>query len=198
MDNLKMDENVFSLNADYLTNDIKNFTFYIGKFKSFQCFSCCIFSRCPFSCSMCSNCIELFQQEMNINGIKNQFANKILQIFSKNFKSLFLSKLNSEYTQNALLTLTWSGGCVTFHRRFLGGVAIYKNLSCTFDMDVIYDGFKDCVVSRIWHSNVIIVGLYIPPINSSYFTEEYFANLELLHMIITGDLNCRVLSCRYC
>ena len=27
-----------------------------------------------------------------------------------------------------------------------GGVALYKNNSCSIDVEIIYDGFRDCVV----------------------------------------------------
>ena len=80
-----------------------------------------------------------------------------------------------------------------------GGVALYKNNSCSIDVEIIYDGFRDCVVCRIKNTDVILVAMYIPPSNSKYFEESYFLNLELIssmfasyQLIILGDLNCRV------
>ena len=80
-----------------------------------------------------------------------------------------------------------------------GGVAIYKSLSSSLAVELVYDGFRDCVVCQVRDTSVIIVALYIPPINSVYFDDSYFMNLDIIYrkfynhqVIITGDLNCRI------
>ena len=62
-----------------------------------------------------------------------------------------------------------------------GGVAIYKKESCHIRIELIYNGLRDCVICRILDTNIIIIGLYIPPINSEYFTDTYFKNLDLIY-----------------
>ena len=51
---------------------------------------------------------------------------------------------------------------------------------------------------------IIIAALYIPPINSVYFDDSYFMNLDIIYrkfynqqIIITGDLNCRIGTPKY-
>ena len=80
-----------------------------------------------------------------------------------------------------------------------GGVAIFKNRSCTGNIEMVYDGLHDCVICRVVNTDIIIVGLYILPHNSIYFNDSYFANMELihnkfksLHLYFFGDLNCRI------
>ena len=81
-----------------------------------------------------------------------------------------------------------------------GGAAVYKNNCCDLSIEVVYDEFVDCVVCRITNTDVILVALYIPPINSAYYNEKYFQNLETIYnifnsyqlLLMMGDLNCRV------
>ena len=80
-----------------------------------------------------------------------------------------------------------------------GGVVIYKKNSCDMILEMVYDDLVDCVICRIVNTDVILVGMYIPPSNSSYFNEKYFQNLDTIYntynkcqLLIMGDLNCRV------
>lgn len=85
-----------------------------------------------------------------------------------------------------------------------GGVAVYANLEYPLNVELIYDGLRDCVVCHIRDTSIIIIALYIPPINSTYFNDTYFMNLELIYekfngyqIILTGDLNCRIGTPKY-
>ena len=66
-------------------------------------------------------------------------------------------------------------------------------------MENVYDEFLDCVVCRIKNTDVILVAMYIPPSNSTYFDDKHFSNLEVIYnmfqsyqILILGDLNCRL------
>ena len=136
----------------------------------------------------------------NINGIKDKFSNDdVLGIF-KDFNLLILGE-----THLGVRTKCPPGFEMIARSKQVpskaprGGVAVYKNLNCSFIVDLIYDGLRDCVVCQIRDTSLIIVAIYIPPQNSIYFEDSYFMNLELIHrrykdsiLIITGDLNCRI------
>ena len=51
--------------------------------------------------------------------------------------------------------------------------------------------FKDTVVLKIWKTNTVVAGMYIPPRNSSYFRncELIMTHFENNNNIITGDMN---------
>ena len=58
---------------------------------------------------------------------------------------------------------------------------------------------NDTIICEIRNSNVVIIGIYIPPENSIYYDKSYFINLELTlpslkHKIIIcgGDMNARI------
>ena len=80
-----------------------------------------------------------------------------------------------------------------------GGVAVFKNTSCDFEIETICSELRDCVIFRIKNSDFIIAAPYITPPNSIYFDDIYFSNLELIirkfnpyHLVITGDMNARI------
>ena len=79
-----------------------------------------------------------------------------------------------------------------------GGVAVYRNNTCSINIELFYDGFKDCVICKIMNTDVLLISIYIPPSNSIYYDESYFENLDLIYntfrshsIIILGDLNSR-------
>ena len=59
-----------------------------------------------------------------------------------------------------------------------GGVAVFKNLRCESDVEVICSELRDCVIIRIKNTDPTITAPYIPPHNSSDYHEIYFNNLE--------------------
>ena len=79
-----------------------------------------------------------------------------------------------------------------------GGIAVYKNTSSSLKLNVILDDLIDCVVFEVCNSPIVIIALYIPPYNSTYFNDTYFNNLLLFmnhfkdrHVYVMGDLNSR-------
>ena len=60
-----------------------------------------------------------------------------------------------------------------------GGVAVYRNTNSAFVMNVITSDLRDCVVIEICNSPVIIVAVYIPPINSEYFPDTLFLKINI-------------------
>ena len=80
-----------------------------------------------------------------------------------------------------------------------GGVAVFKNKQASFNIEIICESMRDCVVFEIKNSDMVISAQYIPPSNSIYFNESYMENLKLLHdkfknkkFLLVGDLNARV------
>ena len=80
-----------------------------------------------------------------------------------------------------------------------GGVAVFKNMACHFEIETIWSELRDCVIIRVKSSNLIIAAPHIIPPNSVYYDDIYFSNLELIirrfnsyHLIVTGDMNARV------
>ena len=61
-----------------------------------------------------------------------------------------------------------------------GGVAVFKNNSCDFDIDILCQSLRDCVVCQIKNTDLIFVAAYIPPHNSVYFNDIYFENLKII------------------
>ena len=80
-----------------------------------------------------------------------------------------------------------------------GGVAIYRNIKCSINIDIICGTLRDCVVFEVRNSNLVIAAQYIPPSNSIYFNDIYMENLSLLYnkyktknFLLLGDLNARI------
>ena len=118
----------------------------------------------------------------NINGVGDKFDNEyviellsnsnadILIITETHFKIrfktpqkyFFVAKSNTEYKNKAR-----------------GGVAIYQRLNCNLNLDVISNDFNDLIVFTIRNSDFIFAAVYLPPIDSSYFSKDYFQTLDL-------------------
>ena len=80
-----------------------------------------------------------------------------------------------------------------------GGVAIFKNNSCSVNIELFYDGFQDCAICHIMNTDILLIAIYIPPSTSTYFDERYFENLDIIYnmfksykLIVLGDLNSRI------
>ena len=79
-----------------------------------------------------------------------------------------------------------------------GGVAVYKNKHPNAKLDISKD-FRECILFKIRHTDLLVASVYIPPRNSKSFDEIYFMDLQLMleyfsssHPMITGDLNSRI------
>ena len=84
-------------------------------------------------------------------------------------------------------------------KRPRGGVVVYTNKQLDAELVILTDDLRDALIISIKDSNIIIAALYIPPINSQFYHDIYFDNLNLImdrfqnsDIIITGDLNARV------
>ena len=80
-----------------------------------------------------------------------------------------------------------------------GGVAIFKNISCNVNIEVLCDTLRDCAVFKVSNTDLIIAALYIPPQNSVYYNDMYFENLDLIYtkfkdnnLLLVGDINARI------
>ena len=80
------------------------------------------------------------------------------------------------------------------------------NCECEMKLCIVDDSIPDCIIAAICDSNIVIAGLYIPPNNSTYFSEDYFMHLQLIlenyhkhcKLIIIGDLNARMANTVCC
>ena len=80
-----------------------------------------------------------------------------------------------------------------------GGMAVYQKKDSMFYLDILADNFVDLVVLQIKNSDFVLVPIYIPPLDSRFYTKDYFNSLELVidtfinsKLLIFGDLNSRV------
>ena len=83
-------------------------------------------------------------------------------------------------------------------KRDRGGVAIYKRLDSNLDITILHD-FPDCLVCEVKFTDIVIIAMYIPPSNSTYFNDDCFENMKMLldyyitfkTVYLLGDLNTR-------
>ena len=75
---------------------------------------------------------------------------------------------------------------------------MFKNMRSYIDVELATNDFVDCIFCRILPVNLICISVYIPPINSRYFSTDYFDNLKMILMnythvpaICIGDMNSR-------
>ena len=85
-----------------------------------------------------------------------------------------------------------------------GGVAVFLNSLCNFQLEVICDSLNDSSICKIKDSDFIISAVYIPPSNLIYFNGIYFKNLDLIYekfknhkLLVIGDMNSRIGSVPY-
>ena len=85
-----------------------------------------------------------------------------------------------------------------------GGVAVFKRNDCSFDIEVVCNSFRDCVICQIKDTNFIFASIYIPPSNSVYYSDIYWENLDFIynkfkasHLIVIDDMNARIGTVKY-
>ena len=69
-----------------------------------------------------------------------------------------------------------------------------------FNVDVVSTDFNDLIVFRIRGSNCTLAAVYLPPIESKYYSSDYFDALDLVchtfsnssQFYVFGDFNCRI------
>ena len=136
----------------------------------------------------------------NLNGIKKKFSNDNILSFLNNFNLLCISETHFGVRSKCPDGFTLIARSKKIESKApRGGVAIFRNNSSYFDVDLLYDGFQDCVVCRVRNTEIVLVAFYIPPSTSIYYDERYFEALDLIYnmfrnykLFIIGDLNCRV------
>ena len=60
------------------------------------------------------------------------------------------------------------------------GVAVFKNDTRNFQLDVVTTDVTDSVLFRVRDSDMIFAAMYIPPSNSQYYSVDYLHNLRLI------------------
>ena len=69
-----------------------------------------------------------------------------------------------------------------------------------FNVDVVSTDFNDLIVFRIRGSNCFLAAVYLPPIESKYYSSDYFDALDLVchtfsnssQFYVFGDFNSRI------
>ena len=85
-------------------------------------------------------------------------------------------------------------------KKYHGGVAVYKHNTCLVSFNTLSDSFTDMVVLEIQDSDILLIALYIPPYNSTYYTDLFFDNLKMMinnfisikSIVVFGDMNARI------
>ena len=81
-----------------------------------------------------------------------------------------------------------------------GGVIVYKKAESPLKLNVICDNLNDLIILEIEGSSAVIVATYIPPGNSTFYSDSYFDTLELIiqtfikyrTLFVVGDINARI------
>ena len=135
----------------------------------------------------------------NINGVKNKFLSENVKNILNQNDIVILSETHFNIRTKCPEGFYLVGRSKsTESKKSRGGVAVYKNISSNLKLSVISETFKDCIIFEICNTAIVIVAMYIPPYNSTYFDETYFHNLDLImnhfserQVFVMGDLNCR-------
>ena len=118
----------------------------------------------------------------NLNGVKAKFLNENIQKIFSTFDIVIINETHFGVRARCPDGFLLVGGSSKLNSKVhRGGVAIYKNLSCNFPLELVYDGLKDCVICGVPNSDFILAGIYIPPYNSIYFDDMYFTNLDIIY-----------------
>ena len=87
---------------------------------------------------------------------------------------------------------------LNMHSKGRGGGIISKKENSPLELGVMLIDFFDCVICSFKETDVILIGMCIPPDNSNYYNSDYFTQLELVldhykhsKIILAGDLNSR-------
>ena len=98
-----------------------------------------------------------------MNGVKNKFMTDSVSSFLNSFDIVCICETHFGVRSKALVNFTLISRSKKIESKSpRGGVALYKNNSCSIDVEIIYYGFRDCVVCRIKNTDVILVAMYIP------------------------------------
>ena len=136
----------------------------------------------------------------NINGVKNKFLSENVKNILIQYDIVVLSETHFNIRMKCpegFYIVGRSKAAETKKPR--GGVAVFKSKSSNIKLNIISDTFKDCVIFEICNTTIVVIAIYIPPNNSTYFDDTYFNNLDLMmnhfkdrHVFVMGDINSRV------
>ena len=117
----------------------------------------------------------------NLNGVRNKFmTNKIKDLLGdKDMLVILETHFNIRSKCPDGFTLIARSMTID-SKKDRGGVAIYKKNACNIDFVVLHKNFPDCVVCEIKYTGIVIIALYIPPSNSTYYKDNYFDTLNIL------------------
>ena len=142
----------------------------------------------------------------NINGAKNKYLSPDVNEAFRNNDILAISETHFNVRSKCPDNFFLIGRSIPIKaQKPRGGTAIYINKSAPFKMKCLDMNLRDCVVAEIKDSNIILVVMYIPPNNSSYYSSDYFDNMKIIFDIFgsssysfyfVGDLNFRICNFR--
>ena len=117
----------------------------------------------------------------NLNGVKNKYLNEeVCNVFRKSDVIIIIPETHFGVRVRCpkdFLFISRSQRVKSKVPR--GGVAVYKNVQSDFDIDVICNDLRDCIIMKIRNTELIIAAPYITTHNSLYYDNIYFSNLEL-------------------
>ena len=86
-----------------------------------------------------------------------------------------------------------------YKKKARGGVAVYVKEHSVFNVDLLSTDFNDLIVCNIRGSDVIIAAVYLPPVESTYYSYDYFDALDSMchafsnkELYLLGDFNSRI------
>ena len=131
---------------------------------------------------------------------KNKFQDEEVKIFLKKFDVVIINETHFNVRIKCPDGFVFEGRSEKIESKApRGGVAVYRNIKCALNIDMICGTLRDCVIFEVRNSNLVIAAQYIPPSNSIYFNDIYMENLCLLYnkyrtknLLLIGDMNARV------
>ena len=137
----------------------------------------------------------------NINGVKSKFEFAPVKELFLTYDFIIISETHFKTRIKIPEKFTLVCKSRPINLDFgVGGVAVYRNKLSSYEVEYSCDIFDNFVIFDIKGTNTIIVAVYIPAINSKYYTSNpiYFKNLALIldfyknkTVHIVGDMNAR-------
>ena len=86
-----------------------------------------------------------------------------------------------------------------YEHKARGGIAVYLKQNSVTNLDIISNDFNDLIVFNVRDSDTTFAAIYLPPVDSQYYSKESFEALDLIcdtfsqktKFYAFGDLNSR-------
>ena len=138
----------------------------------------------------------------NINGVKNKFENLANIFQDQELWVIIETHFKVRYKCPDGFRCVARSTPLNLHEKRCGGVIIYQNIHSSIALHLLNVDFLDCAICLLKDFDILLVGMYIPPVNSIYYKKDYFNQLEIiLHhyklkkVILVGYLNqCKIWS----